>query len=104
MTRLDNLRQARGVFWQTLWLNLLVSTSKLICGFYTNTLSMVADGFHSLLDASSNVLGIVGLTISLAPPDEGHPYGHRKFEALAAIGISFLMFLAGSEVLKEAMT
>lgn len=65
---------------------------------------MVADGFHSLLDASSNVLGIVGLTISLAPPDEGHPYGHRKFEALAAIGISFLMFLAGSEVLKEAMT
>ncbi|MCA9803367.1 MAG: cation transporter [Cyanobacteria bacterium HKST-UBA02] len=97
----ENLRQARTVFWQTLFLNLIVSASKLVCGFKTGTLSMVADGFHSLMDASSNIVGILGLTISIEPADRGHPYGHRKFEALAAIGISFLMFLAGSEVVKE---
>lgn len=97
----ENLRQARTVFWQTLLLNLIVSASKLVCGFQTGVLSMVADGFHSLMDASSNIVGILGLTISIEPADRGHPYGHRKFEALAAIGISFLMFLAGSEVVKE---
>ncbi|MGD9682557.1 MAG: cation diffusion facilitator family transporter [Candidatus Obscuribacterales bacterium] len=97
----ENLRQARTVFWQTLFLNLIVSASKLFCGFKTGTLSMVADGFHSLMDASSNIVGILGLTIAIEPADRGHPYGHRKFEALAAIGISFLMFLAGSEVVKE---
>jgi cation diffusion facilitator family transporter len=91
--------EARIVFIQTLILNLLVSISKLICGFMTNTLSMVADGFHSLLDASSNIIGILGLSISIKPADEGHPYGHRKFEALGAMAISFLMFFAGYEVL-----
>jgi cation diffusion facilitator family transporter len=99
VSRGANLRGARTVFWRTLGLNVLVSAGKLICGFTTNTLSMVADGFHSLLDASSNVIGIVGLTISMKPPDEGHPYGHRKFEAIAAIVISFMMFLACFNIL-----
>lgn len=98
-TNAANLRGARWVFWQTLALNLLVSIGKLVCGFTTNTLSMVADGFHSLLDASSNVIGIIGLTISMKPPDEGHPYGHRKFEAIASIVISFMMFLACFNIL-----
>lgn len=101
--KVTRLKEARTVFVQTLGLNLLVSFSKLGIGISTNTLSMTADGFHSLLDASSNVLGIIGLTISSKPADEGHPYGHRKFEALAAIGISFLMFLACFEVLSEAV-
>lgn len=92
--RIDELKKARTVFVQTLGLNLLVSVSKLICGFMTNTLSMIADGFHSFLDASSNIIGIIGITISIRPPDDGHPYGHKKFEALAAMAISFVMFLA----------
>lgn len=96
------LRGARSVFWITLGLNALVSLGKLICGFTTNTLSMVADGFHSMLDASSNIIGIVGLTISMKPPDEDHPYGHRKFEAIAAIVISFMMFLACFNILSGA--
>lgn len=101
LEKIEKLKQARTVFVQTLGLNLLVSVSKLGVGLMTNTLSMIADGFHSMLDASSNVLGIVGLTISVKPADEGHPYGHRKFEALAAIGISFLMFFACFEVISE---
>lgn len=101
--RLDELKGARTVFIQTLFLNLLVAVSKLVCGFLTNTLSMVADGFHSMLDSLSNVIGICGITISLKPPDEGHPYGHQKFEALAAIAISFMMFLACTHVLSDVI-
>ena len=101
--KVTRLKEARTVFVQTLGLNLLVSFSKLGIGISTSTLSMIADGFHSLLDASSNILGIIGLTISSKPADEGHPYGHRKFEALAAIGISFLMFFACFEVISEVV-
>lgn len=101
--KVTRLKEARTVFVQTLGLNLLVSFSKLGIGVSTSTLSMIADGFHSLLDASSNILGIIGLTISSKPADEGHPYGHRKFEALAAIGISFLMFFACFEVISEVV-
>ena len=94
------MRDARRVFALTLGLNLLVSIGKLICGFLTSTLSMIADGFHSLLDASSNIIGMIGITIALEPPDAEHPYGHRKFEALAAICISFMMFFACFNIVK----
>lgn len=102
-TRTGQLAAARRVFALTLLLNLSVALAKLLWGFATHTLSMVADGFHSLLDASSNVVGIIGLSISTKPPDAGHPYGHRKFEALAAIFISFLMFLSSFEILRECL-
>lgn len=106
MTHDDNptrLKKTRQVFYITLALNMLVATGKLICGFWTGSLSMIADGFHSTLDSSSNILGITALTIAAKPPDANHPYGHRKSEALGAIAISFLMFFASYEVLSEAI-
>ena len=95
------LKGARSVLVATLGLNLLVALSKLIWGLLSNTLSMTADGFHSLLDGTSNIVGIVALTAAASPPDEDHPYGHRKFEAMASIGISSLMLLASFEILSK---
>jgi cation diffusion facilitator family transporter len=83
------------------WINVCLSCAKLWLGFLTATLSLVAEGFHSLLDSSANAVAVLGLTVSMKPPDENHPYGHRKFEALSAIAISFFMFLASFEVLQE---
>lgn len=96
--------ETRKVFLITLALNVLVAAGKLVCGFWSGSLSMVADGFHSVLDSSSNILGIAALTISAKPADADHPYGHRKFEAFGAVAISFLMFLASWEVLSEAIS
>jgi cation diffusion facilitator family transporter len=98
----DNLKAAQRVFALTLWLNLLVSVSKLIWGYHTNTLSLVADGFHSLLDAVANVVGIIGLNVSMKPADHDHPYGHRKFEAFSAMIISFFIFLTCFEIATHA--
>ncbi|MEB3287418.1 MAG: cation diffusion facilitator family transporter [Vampirovibrionales bacterium] len=98
-----NAQQVRRVFVLTLALNLLVALSKLGWGFFSNSLSMVADGFHSLLDATSNIVGIVGLKIASKPADENHPYGHRKFEALSAMLISFFIFSTCFQILKEAI-
>lgn len=100
---MENMAAARTVFIQTLVLNVLVAAAKIIWGFMSNTLSMLADGLHSLLDATSNVIGIVGLTKAMEPPDTEHPYGHRKFEALSAIAISFFMFLTAFEVLNQVI-
>ncbi len=101
--RISELKGARLVLLRTFALNFFVASAKIIWGLITNTLSMAADGFHSLLDASSNVVGIFGLSISMEPPDEGHPYGHRKFEALSAIAISFFMFMACFQVLSRVI-
>ena len=92
-------RDIRAVLVQVLALNLLVAAVKLAYGLMTGAISIVADGLHSLMDSSSNVVGLVGTAIAARPPDPGHPYGHRKFEVIAALGITFLLFLACYEIL-----
>lgn len=92
----------RRVLWITLGLNLAVAAAKIACGFLTHTLSMIADGYHSLLDGTSNVVGLVALSAAHRPPDEDHQYGHRKFEVLATILISVMLFIAAAEILASS--
>ncbi|HEY9746670.1 MAG TPA: cation diffusion facilitator family transporter [Oculatellaceae cyanobacterium] len=94
----QNRKAARQVFALTLGFNLLVSLGKLFWGYQSHTLSLTADGFHSLLDAVANVVGIIALNYSLKPADHDHPYGHRKFEAIASMLISFFIFLTCFEI------
>lgn len=76
----------------TLLLNVLVSAGKIVVGKLSGSLSMVADGYHSLTDGLNNVVGLVVATFAYRPPDAGHPYGHRKFETAATgfIGLALL--------------
>ncbi len=83
----------RRVLVITLLLNLVATAAKLIVGYLTGSISLVADGFDSVFDSASNVIGLVGIYIAARPADEEHPYGHRKFETMTAISISILLFL-----------
>jgi cation diffusion facilitator family transporter len=91
------------VLLRVLLLNLAVAGAKLAFGYATGTVSMISDGFHSLTDSASNVLGLAGARVSRKPPDEEHPYGHRKFETLAAAGIFVFLLLVVIEVLRAAI-
>ncbi|MBI4411662.1 MAG: cation transporter [Deltaproteobacteria bacterium] len=91
-------REVKQVLIITFLLNLVVCGAKLIYGFATKSLSLQADGFHSLLDSSSNIVGMIGVILASRPPDESHPYGHRKIETLAALSISFLLFATCYEI------
>ncbi|MEW5958060.1 MAG: cation diffusion facilitator family transporter [Chloroflexota bacterium] len=97
-------QQVKRVLRQILGINLLVALAKIVVGVMTGSISMVADGFHSTLDGSSNVIGLVGLSIAARPPDEGHPYGHQKYETFATLSIGLLLLLASWNVLKSAIT
>ncbi|HKQ57205.1 MAG TPA: cation diffusion facilitator family transporter [Candidatus Eisenbacteria bacterium] len=98
--RLD--RVAR-ILWWTLWLNLAVAVAKLIYGWRSGAIAMTADGIHSLLDASSNVVGLVGVAVARRPPDANHPYGHRKYETFAALGIVLMLLLGCREVIASVI-
>ena len=65
-------------------------------------MSVLSDGYHSLTDTASNIVGIVGVRIAGAPPDDDHPYGHRKFETMASVGIMIFLILVLREVLSGA--
>jgi cation diffusion facilitator family transporter len=88
---------------RVLVLNLAVATAKLLLGYATGAVSIVSDGFHSLTDSTSNIIGLVGLRAARKPPDADHPYGHRKFETLAAAGIFIFLVLAVLEIGRSAL-
>lgn len=91
------------VLLRVLLLNLAVAAAKLIFGYATGAVSIVSDGFHSLTDAASNLMGLAGMRASRKPPDEDHPYGHRKFETLAAAGIFVFLLMVVIEVVETAV-
>ena len=87
---------------RVLLLNLLVAGAKLLLGYATGAVSVISDGFHSLTDSASNVVGLVGMRVSGKPADVDHPYGHRKYESLAAAGIFVFLLLVVVEVSRAA--
>jgi cation diffusion facilitator family transporter len=94
----------KRVLWTTLVLNLLVSAAKIAVGTLSGSLSMVADGYHSLVDGINNVVGIVVASFAYAPPDAGHPYGHRKFETAATVLIGLALLSVAYHVVSEALS
>ncbi|HHY96078.1 MAG TPA: cation transporter [Firmicutes bacterium] len=92
-------RRIRRVLLVVLALNWAVAVAKLIYGTLIGSVSMVADGFHSLFDGASNIIGLVGISIAARPVDADHPYGHKKFETFTAVGIAMLLFLVAWNLL-----
>ncbi len=76
---------------------------KLFFGILANSIAMIADAFHSVFDSASSVIGIYGAKVSAEPPDIGHPYGHSKFEQVAALGITVMLFVACFNIIHEAI-
>jgi len=100
---MDKFSKIRRILILILALNWLVAFSKIIYGFVTRCASMTADGFHSFGDGASNILGLVGIWAASRPKDETHPYGHKKFETIATLGIAVILFLASFNIIKEAV-
>jgi cation diffusion facilitator family transporter len=90
--------EVRRVLVRILFLNLAVAFAKIIFGQLSGSISILSDGFHSLTDGASNVVALVGLRLAEKPPDANHPYGHRKFETLAAGGIALFLLIIVVEV------
>ncbi len=91
------------VLVRVLLLNLGVAIAKIGFGYLSGAISVLSDGFHSLTDAASNVVGLVGVRAAERPPDEDHPYGHRKYETVAAAGVVVFLLLVVIEVLRNAV-
>jgi cation diffusion facilitator family transporter len=91
-------REIRRVLLITLTLNLIVATGKIILGLLTGALTILADGFHSLSDGAGSVAGLIANHFAGQQPDDDHPYGHRRFETMAALLIGGLLLLTTLEV------
>jgi cation diffusion facilitator family transporter len=98
----DRAADVSAVLYRVLFLNLSVAAAKIALGLSTGAVSVLSDGYHSLTDTASNIVGIIGVRIAGAPPDTDHPYGHRKFETMASVGILIFLVIVLTEVLSAA--
>ncbi len=94
--------EVRRVLLLTLILNVVVVVLKAAVGWWTGSLSLMADALHSVTDSANNVLGLVTNQLASPEPDRDHPYGHQKFEAVGALGIAAFLGIACFEILKGA--
>src|SRR5580765_3057747 len=98
----DRYSAVERVLLRVLFLNLAVAAAKIAFGYASGAISILSDGFHSLTDGAANVVGIVGVQAARQPPDADHPYGHRKYETVAAAGVTVFQLLVVVEVLRNA--
>ncbi len=85
------------------FVNLGLGISKLIFGFLTGSVALIADGVHSGLDVFSSFVTFLGLKTARKPVDEKHPYGHWKAESLAGFLVAILLAVSGIWILYEAI-
>ncbi|MBS1791659.1 MAG: cation transporter [Acidobacteria bacterium] len=93
----------RRVLLITLLLNLAVVAGKLIAGILAGSLSVISDAIHSSVDSLNNVVGLVVMRYATAEPDDEHPYGHAKFETLAAFAIAGFLFVTCYQISLSAI-
>ncbi len=101
--RAERNRKVRRVLAGILVANWAVACAKLVFGLLNQSASVTADGLHSFIDGSSNILGLVAMTAAARPADEDHPYGHGKFEAIASLGIGAMIGIGMLELGRMAL-
>jgi cation diffusion facilitator family transporter len=85
----------------SLLINLFLSILKLFFGVLTNSLGLIAEAIHSFSDLVASIISFIGVKLS-AKKSKDFPYGLYKLENVAALIISFFLFFAAYEIIKEA--
>ncbi|HUR68958.1 MAG TPA: cation diffusion facilitator family transporter [Candidatus Thermoplasmatota archaeon] len=95
--------RVQRVLLVALALNLVIALGKLVAGWRADSLAVIGDGLHSGVDALANGVALVVLRFASQPADEDHPYGHQRYETLAAFVLGGLLFLTAFELARSAI-
>ena len=82
--------------------NLLLCAMKMLVGFISGSIAIVADAVNNLADASSSVITLVGFKLAAMPEDKEHPYGHARIEYIAGMVVSLIIIIVGVELGKSS--
>jgi cation diffusion facilitator family transporter len=86
-----------------LFANVAVIVAKLWIGLRSGSIAVLGDAAHSGVDAINNVVGLLAVRLAAAPPDDQHPYGHGKFETLAAFAVAAFLSITCFELMEGAI-
>ena len=78
--------------------NVILTLLKLAAGLLAHSGAMISDAVHSASDIFSGLIVLLGVKISTKEPDEQHPYGHERYECVAALLLSGILALVGGAI------
>lgn len=82
---------------------LVLAIPKMILGFATGSISVLADGVNNLMDSFVSILTMVGMRMSRKPMDKDHPYGHDRIEYITGFIISVVTAIIGIQFLVKSV-
>ncbi|MGF2942772.1 cation diffusion facilitator family transporter [Enterococcus xiangfangensis] len=99
-----NKRTSVGILGGILGLisNLILFLAKFLIGSFSGSVSIMADAMNNLSDTASSFITLAGFKIAGKPADEGHPYGHERFEYISGFVISILVTYVGIRFLDSS--
>jgi cation diffusion facilitator family transporter len=89
--------------WIGIGANLIIFIIKIIFGLFINSISLIADSFHTLSDVLTSFVVLIGFKISGRPADKEHPFGHGRMEDIATLVIAILLVIVGIELVLHAL-
>ena len=78
--------------------NVVLTLLKLAAGLIAHSGAMISDAVHSASDIFSGLIVLLGVRISTKEPDEQHPYGHERYECVAALLLSGILAVVGGAI------
>jgi cation diffusion facilitator family transporter len=84
-------------------INATLAAIKIAGGIFGTSFALIADGLESFADIFSSLIVFFGLRYSAKPRDANHPYGHGKFEPMAAAVVGLALIGAGATIAIESI-
>ena len=82
--------------------NVLLVVIKVVAGFASGSVSVLAEGVQSIVDVVASLIILFTVRASAQPPDSTHPYGHGKFENIASLAQMVLIMGTAGYLLSAA--
>lgn len=83
--------------------NAVLALLKFLAGVFAHSGAMVSDAVHSASDVFSSIIVIIGVKLSAREADKEHPYGHERFECVAAIVLAVVLLVTGLLIGRSAL-
>lgn len=105
MTSVNDIAAKKGIrsALTGIVINASLAAVKATAGIIGNSYVLIADAIESSADVLTSLVVILGLRLSRKPADASHPYGHGKFEPLAAAAVSLTLMGAAILIAVESV-
>jgi predicted Co/Zn/Cd cation transporter (cation efflux family) len=89
----DNGAKKERVALSSIAASAAITVAKLVAGLLSGSLALISEAAHALVDTGATIVTYLAVRTANKPPDEEHHYGHGKFESMAALAETVVLFI-----------